>query len=105
MKKITTQAGKFGPYQSIVELEDRYECDGSHLPFTVIGKGDISDVQDGDFPPPPPTKEQINAPILAQIATLEASVTPRRLREAVTGDSGWLAGVDAQIAALRGQLK
>lgn len=40
-----------------------------------------------------------------QIVGLEATVTPRRIREAVLGiDGGWLAGVDAQIAALRGQL-
>lgn len=45
------------------------------------------------------------ASIFNQIATLEATVTQRRLREATLGtDSGWLAGVDAQIAALRAQL-
>lgn len=44
--------------------------------------------------------------ILAQIATLEATITNRRLREAALSDSGkaWLADVDAQIAALRAQL-
>lgn len=42
--------------------------------------------------------------VLAQIRELEASVTPRRLREAVLGDNGWLNGVNAQIAALRSSL-
>ena len=43
--------------------------------------------------------------IKEQIATLEAQVTERRYREAVLGtDNGWLADIDAQIAALRAQL-
>ena len=53
-----------------------------------------------------PSAATHNAPILAQIADLEASVTDRRLREAMLTDAGraWLADVDAQIAALRGTL-
>ena len=45
-------------------------------------------------------------PIMAQIAALEATVTQRRIREAVTTTDGktWLANVDNQIAALRAQL-
>lgn len=46
-----------------------------------------------------------NAAIDAQIMALEATVTQRRLRDAAltaTG-KGWLADVDAQIAALRAQ--
>jgi hypothetical protein len=45
-------------------------------------------------------------PILAQILAIEATVTQRRLREAVTTVEGkaWLADVDSQIAALRAQL-
>ena len=45
-------------------------------------------------------------PIIDQIKALEATVTQRRLREAVTTTDGktWLAAVDAQIAALRAQL-
>jgi len=44
--------------------------------------------------------------IVSQILALEATITERRLREAVLTDEGkvWLASVDAQIAALRGQL-
>ncbi len=47
-----------------------------------------------------------NAPILSTIATLEATVTPRRYREAITTDSGktWMASIDAQIANLRTKL-
>jgi len=88
MKKITTAAGKFGPYTSVEVFEDRYRVDGpSDLPFTVIGQGEISDAVDGDFPPPPyvapvvvapepiptppaPTKEQL----LAQLNALSAQI-------------------------------
>lgn len=51
MKKIITQSGKFGPYNNVEVLSDRYRVDGADLPFTVIGQGEISDVVDGDFPP------------------------------------------------------
>ena len=46
-----------------------------------------------------------NAAIDAQIAALEATMTPRRVREATVTDAGkaWLVGLDAQIAALRAQ--
>lgn len=51
----------------------------------------------------PVTSEQ-NAVIDAQIRALEATATPRRMREAALGvDDGWLAALDAQIAALRTQ--
>lgn len=43
-----------------------------------------------------------NPAILAQIIALEATVTQRRLREAMLGvDNGWLAALNSQIAALR----
>jgi hypothetical protein len=46
-----------------------------------------------------------NRALLAQIVTLEATITARRRDEAILGeDNGWLAGVRSQIAALRTQL-
>lgn len=52
--------------------------------------------------PPAPTAKEL---ILAQIGALEDTVTQRRIREAVLGaDDGWLAGVTAQISALRAKL-
>lgn len=43
--------------------------------------------------------------ITNQIAALEATVTQRRIREAIRGSGKqWLDGVDDQIAALRAQL-
>ena len=82
MKKITTSAGKFGPYESIEVLEDRYRVDGpSDLPFTVIGQGEISDVVDGDFPIPEyvaPVVEETTQPtreeLLAQVNALSAQI-------------------------------
>lgn len=44
--------------------------------------------------------------ILAKIAELEASVTTRRMREALLGtDNGWMKALDEQIATLRNGLK
>ena len=43
--------------------------------------------------------------IKRQIVALEMQQTPRRIRESILGtDDGWLADIDAQIAALRAQL-
>lgn len=43
--------------------------------------------------------------VLNEILALEASITPRRTREAILGiDNGWLAAQDAAIAALRAKL-
>lgn len=43
--------------------------------------------------------------IKADIAALEATITPRRTREAILAiDTVWLAGQEAAIAALRAQL-
>ena len=101
MKALITATVQFGPFTSIETLEDRYKCDNAvEYQFSVIGPATI-----GDYippPPPPPTSAQINAPILAKMATLEASVTPRRLREAIRGAGKiWLDTVDDQITALR----
>ncbi len=49
--------------------------------------------------------EDEKAKIKADIAALEATITPRRTREAILGtDNGWLAQQEAAIAALRAQL-
>jgi hypothetical protein len=84
MKKIITAAGKFGPYESVEVLEDRYRVDGpSDLPFTVVGQGEITDAVDGDFPPPPyvapevvedpaPTKDELMGELAALTAKIQA---------------------------------
>jgi hypothetical protein len=50
-------------------------------------------------------KEQAKIIIKAQITALEASVTPRRQREAILSiDTTWLADIELQIGQLRQQL-
>ena len=49
--------------------------------------------------------EDEKAKIKADIASLEATITPRRTREAILAiDTTWLADVELQIQELRGQL-
>lgn len=92
---------------------------GADWPFSVDARGNIVDWPDGV---PKPSREQIEehfpryaaeqegvharSVVRAQIAALEAAVTNRRIREATLTDVGkaWLAGVDAEITALRKQL-
>jgi hypothetical protein len=76
-----------------------YELDGSQddlIPadFVLATDAQVQAIQN----PVPSLKETI----ALRIGNLEASITPRRIREAVLGiDNGWLAGVDAQITKLR----
>ena len=49
--------------------------------------------------------EDEKAKIKSDIAALEATITPRRTREAILGtDNGWLTDIEVQIQELRGQL-
>lgn len=76
-----------------------YPLDGSqdeHIPadFVPATAAQVQAMQN-----PAPTPEQVKS---AAIDALEASITPRRMREAVLGiDGGWLANVEKQIATLR----
>lgn len=82
MKKIVTLVGKFGPYNKVEVMSDRYRVeDAADLPFTVIGQGEISDVVDGDFPEPEPvvvetpaapTKEELLAELAALTSKIQA---------------------------------
>ena len=87
MKKITTNIGVFGPYNSVEKLDDRYRVDGADLPFSVVGEGVVGDSQEGDFPqlPAPPTP-------------IPQSVSMRQARLALLG-AGLLDLVEAAIAA------
>ena len=68
-----------------------------------VGTGNVS--KHPDAPCEDPRELSKNNMILQQISALEASVTDRRIREAVLGtDNGWLKGVNDQITALREQL-
>lgn len=100
MKALITAAGQIGPFTAITRTADDtgWLAGCCIYPDGVIGEATV-----GDHTAPEPTAEQTNAPTLAAITALEATVTPRRVREAVTSPAGyaWLANVDAEIAALR----
>lgn len=75
--------------------------DPASVPGFPADAAEISDTEAAALAPRPTAADLIKL----QIAELETTVTPRRIREAVLGiDGGWLAALDAQIAALRAQL-
>ena len=64
---------------------------------------EITDAEAEILQTPPLAPDEL---IKQQIAALEATISERRKREAILGtDNGWLAGIEAQIAALRAQLE
>lgn len=88
MKAIKTQSGNFGPFHSIEVLSDRYRCDNTDLPFTVVGTGEIVEADTIQWPAPP-----------APPVPVPQSVTMRQARLALHA-AGLLSGVDAAIASL-----
>lgn len=87
MKALTTTSGNFGPYNSIEVLADRYRCDNTDLPFTVVGTGEIVEADTITWPDPP-----------AQPVQVPQSVSPRQIRQALTR-AGLRASVEAAVAA------
>jgi hypothetical protein len=85
MKALTTPAGNFGPFKSIEVLADRYRCDNTDLPFSVVGQGQIVDADTIDWPAPPVPVPEVVTMRQARLALLQA---------------GKLADVDAAILAL-----
>lgn len=88
MKALTTPSGNFGPFKSIEVLEDRYRCDNTDLPFSVIGQGEIVEADTVTWPAPP-----------APPIHIPTAVTMRQARLALLA-AGLLPSVDAAIAAL-----
>lgn len=73
-----------------------------NIPTKIDTEANLIDVFEAQYPAGSPS---ITGQIKAQILALEATVTQRRVRDAILGtDGGWLANVEAQIAVLRGQL-
>lgn len=90
MKKITTASNKFGPYEKVEVLHDRYRVnDSADLPFTVIGQGEITDVVDGDFPIPSnaPSEEQTN----------EQAKSVRKIRDSKLAECDWTQLADSKV--------
>lgn len=72
--------------------------------MTVNERIEFGAIEIPEEPAPDPTPYVPTA--LDEIRNLEASVTPRRLREAVLTEEGkaWLANVESQIATLRASI-
>lgn len=88
MKAITTPSGNFGPFTSIEVLSDRYRCDNTDLPFSVIGKGEIVPADTITWPAPP------EAPV-----PIPQSVTMRQARLALL-NAGLLDDVETVLQSL-----
>ena len=55
MKSLITSSTTFGPFSNIEQGEDRWHCDGTDYPFSVIGDATVGEWVEP--PPPPPTIE------------------------------------------------
>lgn len=88
MKALTTPSGNFGPYTSITVESDRYHCDDTDLPFSVVGQGQIVDADTIVWPVPP-----------APPVPVPASVTMRQASIALE-IAGLLDDVEAIVATL-----
>ncbi len=78
MKALTTPSGNFGPYTSIETLADRYHCDDTDLPFTVVGQGQIVDADTITWPPVPvlpPSRDELKAQRDAAVAAIKVTTT------------------------------
>lgn len=89
MKALITPSGSFGPYNTIEVLADRYRCDNTDLPFTVVGQGEIVEADTITWPEPP-----------APPVPVPQSVTMRQARLALHA-AGLLSSVDTAIASMQ----
>ena len=87
MKALTTIKGNFGPFAAIETLSDRYRCDNTDLPFSVVGQGEIVEADTITWPEPP-----------APVVPVPESVSPRQIRQALTR-AGLRTSVEAAVAA------
>ena len=95
----TSTGGFYDPEINLEMPDDAVEVTAQEYAQFQASGGLVSADADGR-----PVMPQIQAPnaALMQIAELEASVTPTRIREAVLGiDNGWLKRVNDQINQLR----
>lgn len=84
LKRLTVQGVAYGPYNNVEIMSDRYRCDGSDLPFVVVGENGTID----DWEGPIPTSEEI--------ILVPKEVTMRQARLALL-DAGLLQSVVSAI--------
>jgi hypothetical protein len=89
MKALKTPSGNFGPFATIEVLSDRYRCDNTDLPFSVVGQGDVVDADTVTFPLPIPVPE----PVPSEVSNAQA-------REALIRSGISIASVNAALAAI-----
>ena len=93
MKALTTPQGNFGPFQSIEVIEDRYRCDNTDLPFSVIGQGEIVEADTITWPehPAPPV------PVPQSVSRRQAKTVMELSPDPIHGDM-WKAALAAAAA-------
>lgn len=88
MKALATSKGNFGPFKQIEVLSDRYRCDNTDLPFSVVGEGIIVEADTITWPEPPTVPVQV-----------PSEITMRQARLVLLG-AGLLSGVQTAINAM-----
>ncbi len=84
MKALITATGQFGPFATIVDSGDRWDCDvttpgtGTSYPKGVIGEAHI-----GEWVPPPPPAPVVVVPAVVTDKQLRQALTRTKLRSAV----------------------
>ena len=86
MSVVITPESVLGPFKQIEVLADRLSCDGSELPFTVIGSYQIS--EDDSLAPVP-------VPVVDEVA-LAAEVRTERNKKLVESD--WTQMADSPLS-------
>lgn len=88
MYALITPSCKFGPFNTIEVLADRYRCDDNlDVPFSVVGQAEIVDADTIQWPEPPitqatpPTVDEI---VAAMEALFDATAQSRRYDNRIT---------------------
>ena len=84
MKALTTQSTNFGPFHSIEVLADRYRCDNTDLPFSVIGQGEIVEADTITWPDPPIIPPTVDEIVAAMESLFDTTAQSRRYDNRIT---------------------
>lgn len=106
MKALTTPNANFGPFKSIEVLSDRYRCDNTDFPFSVVGQGEIVDADTITWPAPPAPPVD-SSTLLAELEAIDKK-SIRAMREWIAAQATApkiLKDRDAEAAATRAKLK